>query len=106
MAQSKFIVAFDKLSEKEKMRIHSKMVAFLTNPSTKQCMTKVSPYLIQQAGLVHPWLQIHSWDDRVVYSNRITSMVQFDRLPRDIELLLGITHREFFEEYKKAIQIS
>ena len=29
--------------------------------------------------------------------------INFQKLPRNIGLLLGITHRKFFEEYKKII---
>ena len=103
------IIEFDGLSKEDQAQIEDKIIMFITNPTTKQShQSRCSPYLSSPNINKLQWLQLNSWNGSIIYRHENFStpnrMTAFDRLPRNIELLLGVIHRKFFEEYKKAVQ--
>ena len=110
------ITEFVDLTKEEQAHIENEIVAFITNPLIKYIKNgdvEDRPVLELNSEDLnsekdYQWMQINSHGNRNIIFREPAKeepyqMIAFDRLPRNIELLLGVVHREFFEEYKKII---
>ena len=103
------ITEFSGLTKEEQAQIENEIIMFITNPAViyiTHGVSENSPVLELTNG--DDWIQLNSHGRRNIIfrkpdDSKEYQMIAFDKLPRKIELLLGIIHRGFFEKYKKVI---